>query len=112
MSRQHMVTMYYIGDEKCPCEPRAEEFDISSRDALGMRNLNSWFANKEEAEKAYAKLLRKYLEATTKSIMEGKDYIKRLESDIANILPKLHAYEALISQRDTTAPEDGAGAPR
>lgn len=105
MSRQHMVTMYYIGDEKNPCEPRAEEFDISNRDPIGMRNLNSWFANKEEAERVYANRLRKYLEATTKSIMESKEDIKRLESDIAKILPKLHAYEAIIAQRDTGAPE-------
>lgn len=105
MSKQHMVTMYYIGTAESPCEPRAEEFDISSRDALGMRNLNSWFANKEEAERVYTKLLRKHLEDTTKTVMESKDYIKQLESDIAKILPKLHAYEAMIAQRDTGAPE-------
>lgn len=103
MGKQHTVTMYYIGDEKTPYEPRAEEFDISNRDPLGMRNLNSWFANKEEAEKVYAKRLRKHLEATTKSIMESKEDIKRLESDIAEMLPKLHAYEALIAQRDKGA---------
>lgn len=106
MSRQHMVTMYYIGTAESPCEPRDDQFDISSRDALRMRNLDSWFANKDEAERVYTKLLRKHLEATTKAVMESKDHIKRLESDIAKILPKLHAYEAMIAQRATLNPEN------